>query len=321
MNLFRRISIFLTIIILGLWLNNSSLFADTSANETRIIAHRGVHQTYAGTDLDRQACTASPVHPVSHEFIENTIPSMRAAFGYGADVVELDVHLTKDNIFAVFHDWTLDCRTNGKGVTHEQSWAMVKNLDIGYNYSVDGKTFPLRGKAIGLMPNLTDILAEDFPGQLLINFKSNRATEGHEMAKRLTEEPYSVKIWGIYGGARPTKIATENSDITGFTTSGFKTCMIDYLLFSWSGYVPESCRNTVVAIPQNYSALVWGFPHRFTQRMRNHGTKVILIGPYDGSAHTRGVDTPEMLAKVPSNFDGYIWTNKIEVVGPLVERP
>ena len=38
---------------------------------------------------------------------------MRAAFDSGADVVELDVHLTPDGKFAVFHDWTLDCRTDG----------------------------------------------------------------------------------------------------------------------------------------------------------------------------------------------------------------
>ena len=36
---------------------------------------------------------------------------MRAAFAAGADIVELDIHPTTDGQFAVFHDWTLDCRT------------------------------------------------------------------------------------------------------------------------------------------------------------------------------------------------------------------
>ena len=36
---------------------------------------------------------------------------MRAAFAAGADIVEFDVHPTSDGQFAVFHDWTLDCRT------------------------------------------------------------------------------------------------------------------------------------------------------------------------------------------------------------------
>ena len=32
-------------------------------------------------------------------------------------MIEIDVHPTTDGQFAVFHDWTLDCRTNGAGVT------------------------------------------------------------------------------------------------------------------------------------------------------------------------------------------------------------
>jgi glycerophosphoryl diester phosphodiesterase len=40
----------------------------------------------------------------THGFIENTIPSMQAAVAAGAQVIELDVHLTPDNVFAVFHD-------------------------------------------------------------------------------------------------------------------------------------------------------------------------------------------------------------------------
>ena len=48
---------------------------------------------------------------------------MQAGFAAGADVVELDVHPTTDGEFAVFHDWTLDCRTDGHGVTREHSMA------------------------------------------------------------------------------------------------------------------------------------------------------------------------------------------------------
>ena len=46
---------------------------------------------------------AAPEHP----YLENTIPSMKA-FNSGADIVEIDVQLTKDEQFAVFHDWKLD---------------------------------------------------------------------------------------------------------------------------------------------------------------------------------------------------------------------
>ena len=97
----------LALAVFALWVANTSAFTSTADHETRIIAHRGVHQTYAGADLTNDACTASPIHQVDHGFMENTLPSIDAAFGFGADVVEFDIHLTPDDVFAVFHDWTL----------------------------------------------------------------------------------------------------------------------------------------------------------------------------------------------------------------------
>jgi glycerophosphoryl diester phosphodiesterase family protein len=96
--------------------------------------------------------------PITPE-IENTIDSMRAAFELGEDAVELDVHPTTDVQFAVFHDWTLDCRTEGHGETRAHDMAYLKTLDVGYGYSADGgRTFPLRGKGIGLMPSFADVM-------------------------------------------------------------------------------------------------------------------------------------------------------------------
>ena len=68
---------------------------------------------------------------------------MKAAFEYGAHVVEFDVHLTTDNVFAVFNDWTLECQTNGAGVTKDQSFETLNALDIGYGFSGDGVNFCL----------------------------------------------------------------------------------------------------------------------------------------------------------------------------------
>ncbi|WP_409974947.1 glycerophosphodiester phosphodiesterase family protein [Bacillus sp. Bva_UNVM-123] len=57
---------------------------------------------------------AEIIYPPEHPYLENTIPSMKAAFDHGADIVELDIQLTKDQILAVFHDYTLEYRTDGK---------------------------------------------------------------------------------------------------------------------------------------------------------------------------------------------------------------
>ncbi len=81
--------------------------------------------------------------------------------------------------------------------------------------------------------------------------------------------------------------------------------------------MPEPCRNTIVLVPQNYTRLLWGWPHRLTRRFHAAGTDVILVGPYDGSGFTSGIDDADSFGKVPKAFDGYIWTNRVEVIGPL----
>jgi len=127
---------------------------------TTLVAHRGLAQTYHREDLDNETCTATRIYPPQHPYLENTIASMQAAFDAGADIVEFDVHPTTDGAFAVFHDWTVDCRTQGKGVTRTHTLAELKALDIGYGYTADGgKTFPFRGRGVGLMPSLDEVLA------------------------------------------------------------------------------------------------------------------------------------------------------------------
>ncbi|MGO4836951.1 glycerophosphodiester phosphodiesterase family protein, partial [Rhizobiaceae sp. 2RAB30] len=145
---------------LFIFANNTNLFASRDPGQPTLLAHRGIAQRYLTENLEPDACTAAVTLPSTHAFLENTIPSLRASFEAGADINEFDVHPTTDGEFAVFHDWTLDCRTDGAGVTREHSMAELKKLDIGYGYTMDGgKTFPFRGQGVGLMPTLDEVLS------------------------------------------------------------------------------------------------------------------------------------------------------------------
>ncbi|MEO9683181.1 MAG: glycerophosphodiester phosphodiesterase family protein [Tateyamaria sp.] len=313
----KRALIALTVIVAGLWLNNTSLFVPIPPEQTpRLLAHRGVHQIYAGEGRGNDTCTAQSIAAPQHDFIANTIRSMQAAFDFGADIVELDVHLTSDNTFAVFHDWTLDCQTNGAGVTHKQSFEYLSTLDLGYRYSADGQTFPLRGTAIGEMPTLQGVLDANLGGQYLINFKSNRASEGRYLASMLGTIGSTTQMFGVYGGAAPTRAVTA---LRGFDRPALKKCLLHYALMGWTGYVPDACHATLVAVPMDYGHFLWGWPYKFTKRMKHVGTDVILWGPYDGSGFSSGIDDATTLSRVPAHFDGILWTNRIEVIGPLLK--
>lgn len=309
----------------ALWIGNTSLFSRFPDDRPlRIIAHRGQHQLFDTSDVENDTCTASLMLPPTHAFLENTIAGMKAAFDAGADVVELDVHLTPDKQFAVFHDWTLDCRTEGKGVTEQTPMSVLKTLDIGYGYTADGgKTFPFRGQGKGLMPTLPEVFDALPDGRFLINFKSRRAEEGEALAALLNSQPSArAATFGVYGGNEPTEKAVGSvAGLPGYSNRTAKSCLLTYLALGWSGHVPEACRKTLVPVPINYAFLLWGWPERFYDRMRAAGSDVVLIGPFEaGDAGSSGIDDRETWAMVPSGFPGLVWTNVIEKTRPEAER-
>src|SRR3712207_4306278 len=79
----------------ALYANNASWAAKPEGRLT-LQAHRGVHQPFSRDGLTHTSCTAAKSLPTTHRFIENTLPSIEAAFGHGADLVEIDVHPTTD---------------------------------------------------------------------------------------------------------------------------------------------------------------------------------------------------------------------------------
>jgi glycerophosphoryl diester phosphodiesterase len=199
--------------------------------------------------------------------------------------------------------------------------AYLRTLDIGHGYTADGgATFPFRGKGIGLMPELKDVLARFPDRRFLVNYKSNEEREGDMLAALLDVHPeWRDEVWGAYGGDTPTYRAAELVEgLHVWSRRGLVDCLLQYEGLGWLGIVPDACRNTVVMLPVNIAPFVWGWPNLFLERLRSAGSQVILLGPYGaGDPGTAGIDTAEQLAQVPDSFVGYIWTNKIETIGPL----
>jgi glycerophosphoryl diester phosphodiesterase len=75
---------------------------------------------------------------------ENTRAAFRAAIDAGSHMIELDVHLTRDNEVVVIHDDTLERTTNGKGNVAEKTFAELERLDAGawFNPRFAGERIP-----------------------------------------------------------------------------------------------------------------------------------------------------------------------------------
>lgn len=309
----------------AVYLFNASWRVAPPEGDVRIIAHRGVHQTFSRDGLENDTCTAERIFPPTHNYLENTLPSMEAAFAAGADIVEIDVHPTTDGRLAVMHDWTIDCRTEGTGETRSHDLAYLKTLDVGYGYTADGgATFPFRGKGIGLLPEIEDVLAAFPERRFLVNYKSNEEREGDMLAALLSTHPeWRDEVWGVYGGRPPTARARAliGDDLVAFAPRDVMDCLIQYLAVGWTGFVPGACNHIAAHGPQNLAWLAWGWPNLFTHRMHSVGSEVILLGPYGpGDPGTAGIDTLDQLAAVPPEFRGYLWTNRVEIIGPAVKQ-
>lgn len=87
----------------------------------------------------------------SANFPENTLPAFISGAKMGIDVIETDVHLTRDGEIVIWHDPTLERNTDGEGALEIHTLKELKKLDAGYTFTKDGgKTFPFRGKGVQL---------------------------------------------------------------------------------------------------------------------------------------------------------------------------
>ncbi|MBI5880201.1 MAG: glycerophosphodiester phosphodiesterase [Chloroflexi bacterium] len=124
----------------------------------RIVAHRG----------------ASAVEP------ENTLRAYRRAIELGADMGEIDLHLSRDGHLVVMHGATVEQTTNGRGAIKDLTLAELKQLDAG------------RGERIPTLPEVIDLVrgrngvyielkGDGTPGPLVDCLRANKMSDAREV--------------------------------------------------------------------------------------------------------------------------------------------
>lgn len=106
----------------------------------------------------------------------DTFYAFQHAADLGVDVLEMDIHITRDGVLVTMHDETVDRTTDGSGGIESLTLAELKQLDAGYDWSPDeGQSFPYRGQGI-TVPTLEEIF-QAFPGQrMTIEIKQTNAS-------------------------------------------------------------------------------------------------------------------------------------------------
>ena len=87
----------------------------------------------------------------SGNYPESTKLAFKKAIRFQTDILELDVHLSKDGEIIVSHDASL-LRTTGQDIEIKDTKSnKIKNFDAGYMFSKKEGVFPFRGKKIKML--------------------------------------------------------------------------------------------------------------------------------------------------------------------------
>lgn len=62
---------------------------------------------------------------------ENTMDSFRSAVELGVDMLETDIHVSKDGKLVLIHDHEVDRTTDGTGLVREKTFEELEKLNAG----------------------------------------------------------------------------------------------------------------------------------------------------------------------------------------------
>ena len=186
---------------------------------------------------------------------ENSLPAIESVIGMGADIMELDLKLTKDSVLVVCHDRTLNRTTTGRGLIAEIPYDSVRRCFLKSGHGVaTAHRMPTLREALEVCKDrivvnidkgyqyydLVQALSEELgvTGQLLIKGKS----PVEDVAAKFARYEHNMMYMPIIDILKPKGQAlfAEYRD-KGITPLAYEVC--------WSEYTPEvkECMDKVVA--------------------------------------------------------------------------
>jgi glycerophosphoryl diester phosphodiesterase len=114
----------------------------------------------------------------------NTLEAAVNALSVGADILELDIHLTADNILVVRHDETIDSTTNGSGRIAEMTLAELSMFDVGFHKYDYPEKVAEKGIRIPTLESLFVALPDN---RFLIELKPQGPQAGYYLCRLVRE--------------------------------------------------------------------------------------------------------------------------------------
>ena len=240
----------------------------------------------------------------------NTLTAYRGAVALGVDLLEMDLHATRDGALVLSHDATLDRLTDTQGRIADLTLEQVLRADAGYTLTpAGGSGFPFRGQGVQVA-QLKDVLRE-FPNTpLIIELKqANPSIAG----------PFCAELRGA--GATGRVIAASFSDAA---LNEFRQLCPEVM----TSMTERELRPLVLLSKVGLSALAPA-PGQVAQVPVRSGGIEIVTPAFVRALHARGVavqvwtidDEAEMRRLAAMGVDGII-TNRPDLLKKvLAEKP
>jgi glycerophosphoryl diester phosphodiesterase len=163
---------------------------------------------------------------------ENTIEAFDHGLACGADGIEFDVHLSRDDEVVIHHDATLERTTSGRGPVRSRTADELAGIDAAFNFRNDSGGFPFRGRGIGV-PTLPEVLRRYPSALLIIELK----VDGDHLARRVVEEVRAADAVGrvAIGSFFPRALQTVRDFEPAIATGAAKEETRWALYRSWIG--------------------------------------------------------------------------------------
>ena len=169
------------------------------------------------------------------EFPENTMASFQSAVEVGVDMIETDIHLTKDGVLVLIHDHDVNRTTDGIGLVREKTYEEIKKLNAG----TEEMPSPI--------PTLSEFLeyCASVPGLLLdLEIKVYLNDEGAERVEYAVDE--TIKMCENIGLGDRIILNSFDAYVLEYI---YKTYGKKYLIH---GYYPYSLMENVKLDPTEY---------------------------------------------------------------------
>jgi glycerophosphoryl diester phosphodiesterase len=146
---------------------------------------------------------------------ENTVVAFDHAVALGADALECDVHLSRDNELVVIHDATLERTTNGSGPVAARTAAELAQVDAAFHFDPAGG-YPFRARGIGV-PRLHDVLVRYRDRPVIVEIKGEDSRTAERLVALIREHDAADRV--VVGGFSYPVLEAARHGLPGLVTS------------------------------------------------------------------------------------------------------